>query len=59
MSAFRDCLFNVFADTLYIWSPLFHPQPEDAPCRCDRERLIMLMMIIIIIIIMREKPKRF
>jgi hypothetical protein len=27
----------IFADTLHIWRPLFHPQTEDAPCRGDRE----------------------
>jgi hypothetical protein len=62
MSAFHDCLFNVFTDTLHIWSPFFHPQPEDASCRGDKERLIMvvmMMMMMIIIIIMREKPKGF
>ena len=33
LSAVRDCLFNTFAATL-------HPQPEDAPCRGDRDTLI-------------------
>jgi len=32
-SAVRDCLFNIFAATI-------HPQPEDAPCRGDRDPLI-------------------
>jgi hypothetical protein len=33
LSAVRDCLFNVFAATL-------HPQPENAPCRGDRDPII-------------------
>jgi hypothetical protein len=37
--AVRDCLFNVFAATLHIHRPVLHPQPEDAPCRGDRDRL--------------------
>jgi hypothetical protein len=41
LSAVRDCLFNVFAATLHICRPFLHPQPEDAPCRGDRDRLIM------------------
>jgi len=32
LSAVRDCLFNIFAATL-------HPQPEDAPCRGERDPL--------------------
>jgi hypothetical protein len=40
-SAVRDCLFNVFAATLHIQRPFLHPQPEDAPCRDDREPLVM------------------
>jgi hypothetical protein len=41
LSAVRDCLFHVFAPTLHIRRPFLHPQPEDAPCRGDRDRLIM------------------
>jgi hypothetical protein len=37
-----DYLFNVFAATLHICRPLLHPQPEDAPCRGDRDRLIVV-----------------
>jgi hypothetical protein len=37
--ALRDCLFNVFAATLHNWRPFLHPQPEDAPCRGDRDTL--------------------
>jgi hypothetical protein len=37
LSAVRDCLFNVFAATLHNWRPFLHPQPEDAPCRGDRD----------------------
>jgi hypothetical protein len=40
LSAVRDSLFNVFAATLHIWRPFLHPQPEDAPCRCNRDPLI-------------------
>ena len=34
LSAVRDCLFNIFAATLYM--PFLQPQPEDAPCRGGR-----------------------
>jgi hypothetical protein len=37
LSAVCDCLFNVFAATLHNWRPFFHPQPEDAQCRGDRD----------------------
>jgi hypothetical protein len=40
LSAVRDYLFNIFAATLHIWKPFLHPQPEDAPCRGDRDPLI-------------------
>jgi hypothetical protein len=40
LSAVRDWLFNVFAATLHIRRPFLHPQPEDAPCRGDRDPLI-------------------
>jgi hypothetical protein len=39
LSAVRDCLFNVFADTLHNWRPFVHPKPEDAPCRGNRDPL--------------------
>jgi hypothetical protein len=35
--AVRDC---IFAANLHIRRPFLHPQPEDAPCRGDRDRLI-------------------
>jgi hypothetical protein len=41
LSAVRDFLFNVFAATLHIRRLLLHPEPEDAPCRGDRDPLIM------------------
>jgi hypothetical protein len=41
LSAVRDCSFNIFAATLHIWRPFLHLQPEDAPCRGDRDPLIM------------------
>jgi hypothetical protein len=28
---FRDCIFDVFAATLYIWRPFIHLQNEGAP----------------------------
>jgi hypothetical protein len=40
LSAVRDCLFSVFAATVYTWRPILHPQSEDAPCRGDRDPLI-------------------
>ena len=33
-------LIQYIAATLYIWRPFLHPQPEDAPCRSDRDPLI-------------------
>jgi hypothetical protein len=39
LSAVRECLFNVFAATLHNWRPFLHPQPEEAPCRGDRDPL--------------------
>jgi hypothetical protein len=39
LSAVRDCLFNVFAATFHNWRPFLHSQPEDAPCRGDRNPL--------------------
>jgi hypothetical protein len=39
LSAARNCLFNVFGATLHNWRPFLHPQPEDAPCRGDRDPL--------------------
>jgi hypothetical protein len=39
LSAVRDCLLNIFAATLHNWRPFLHPQPEDAPCRGDRDPL--------------------
>ena len=41
LSADRDCLFGTFAATLRVWRPLLHPEPEDAPCRGNRDPLIM------------------
>jgi len=35
-SAVRVCLFNLFAAILLIGGR-FSPQPEDAPCRGDRD----------------------
>jgi hypothetical protein len=40
LSAVRNCLFNIFTPTLHICRPFLHPQPEDAPCRGDRDPLI-------------------
>jgi hypothetical protein len=38
LSAVRDC---IFAATLHIRGSFLHPQPEDAPCRGDRDPLFM------------------
>jgi hypothetical protein len=35
LSSVRDCLFNIFADTLHIWTSFLHPQPEDSRCLGD------------------------
>jgi hypothetical protein len=56
LSAVRDCLFNVFAATLHIRWPFLYPQPEDVPCRGDRDRLIMEWYILGIIKIRLERP---
>jgi len=40
LSAVRHCLFNIFVSILPYLRPFFHPQPEDAPYRGDREPLI-------------------
>jgi hypothetical protein len=32
---------KIFASTIHNWRPFLHPQPEDAPCRGDRDPLIM------------------
>jgi len=37
-SAVRDCLFHIFAATLHF----LRQQPEDAPCRVDRDSLVMI-----------------
>jgi hypothetical protein len=37
LSAIRDCLLNIFAAALHICMPFLHQQPEDAPCRGDRD----------------------
>jgi hypothetical protein len=47
LSAVRDCLFNVFAATFLNWRPFLHPQPEDAPCRGDRDPLNTVANILI------------
>ena len=42
-SAVLDCLFNTFSVTLHNWRPFHQPQPEDAPCRGDRDLFITMM----------------
>jgi hypothetical protein len=42
LSAVRDCLFNIFAPILHIRRPFLHPQPENAPCRGDRDPIIVV-----------------
>jgi hypothetical protein len=44
LSAVFNCLFNIFAATLHIWRPFLQPQPEDAPCRGDRDPLITVQL---------------
>jgi len=41
LSGVRDSLFNIHAvfSISYGWIP--HPQPDDAPCHCDRDPLNM------------------
>ena len=39
LSAVRDCLFNTLTATLHLWRPFLLPQPEDAPCRGERDTL--------------------
>jgi hypothetical protein len=41
LSAVRDCLFNIFAATLHIGGRSSHPQPEDAPCRGNRDGMAL------------------
>jgi hypothetical protein len=40
LSAVRYCLFNILAAILHFCKPFLHSQPEDAPCRGDRDPLI-------------------
>jgi hypothetical protein len=40
LPAVRECVFNIFAAAIHIGAPFLHPQPEDAPCRGDRDPLI-------------------
>jgi len=40
LSAFRCCIFNIFAATLHTWRPFFNPQSACAPCRRNRDPLI-------------------
>jgi len=47
LSAVRDCLFNIFLATHHTGGRSLHPQPEDAPCRGDRDPLITASSIII------------
>jgi hypothetical protein len=42
LSAVCDWLFNILAATLHIWRLFLHPQPEDIPCRGDKDPLIMV-----------------
>ena len=42
LSAAHDCLFNIFAAALHIGG-ISHPQPEDAPCRGDRDPRITVL----------------
>jgi hypothetical protein len=51
LSVVRDCLFNVFAATLHTWRPFLLPQPEDAPCRGDRDPLNMNINLLFALIV--------
>ena len=41
LSSVRDCLLNIFPDTLHNWRPFLPLQPEEAPCHGDRYLLIV------------------
>ena len=44
LPAVRDCLLNIFAVTLRVRRQFLYPQPEDAPCRGDRDPPIAVCM---------------
>ena len=37
LSAPNNSLLNIFAANLHTWRPFFHREPEDAPCRGERD----------------------
>jgi hypothetical protein len=37
LSAVRNWFLNIFAASDNTWRASLHPQPEDAPCRGDRD----------------------
>jgi len=37
LTAVRERLFNILAATLHIWRTCPPPQPENEPCRDDRD----------------------
>jgi hypothetical protein len=47
-SAVCDCLFDIFAATIPYWRPFLEPQPEDAPCRGDRDPLVIVVKDILL-----------
>ena len=54
LSAVRDC---IFAAALHIRRPFLHPQPEDAPCRGDRDTLIMVICEVTDFIFLSDDPR--
>jgi len=36
LSDVRDCLFNIYWQLTYIFEAFLQPQPQEAPCRGDR-----------------------
>ena len=42
LSDVRNCAFSIFVSILHLCRPFLHSQPEDAPCRGDRDPLITI-----------------
>jgi hypothetical protein len=45
LPAVCGCLLNIFAATLHVWRPFFHPEAEKAPCPGDsntRQRSVLV-----------------
>jgi hypothetical protein len=39
-SVVRDCFCNTCGANIRIWRRFLHPQPENSPCRGDRDPLV-------------------